>query len=104
MNLTALIRPTACESCPFNEDGLGRELRDSLAPGRFDGIRAELDKGLPFPCHETTGGVSRKTKWRKSWRVCAGSLAYQRKNHCVPDVVQVVERIAAITEKRQARW
>lgn len=104
MNLADYIQPTACDSCPFNETGLGRELRDSLRPGRFESIVAELEQGLPFPCHKTTGGVARKTKWKRSWRVCAGALAYQRKHGCVPDPVQVAERLAAMAEKRKARW
>lgn len=91
------VQPTACSDCPFNETGAGRQLRDSLAPGRFDGIKEDLHSNKTFPCHQTTGRKMRTL-------ICAGALAYQRKNDIVPDSVQVIERIFAIKEERKARW
>jgi hypothetical protein len=97
--MNQFIQETSCENCPFNETGPGRRLRDILAPGRFDSIKADLDNRKTFNCHKTTKETGDGTE-----KVCAGALAYQRKNHCVPDSVQVVERIIAMKEGKKARW
>lgn len=98
----AFIQHTSCDTCPFNESGPGRTLRDTLAEGRFERIVAGLHKGEVFYCHKT---VHYEDEYeRKGGEVCAGALAYQRKNHCVPDAVQIGERLAAIHEARKARW
>lgn len=97
--LEAFIQPVACESCPFNETGPGRHLRNSLGPGRFDSILADLRQEKSFPCHKT----ATDKRWTKKARICAGALAWQRQNNCVPQAVQVAERLTALREGRKAR-
>lgn len=93
------VQPTSCSNCPFNETGPGRQLRDGLVPGRFESIKADLDQRMTFNCHKTTHETGDGTE-----KICAGALAYQRQNNCVPDAVQIGERIAAMNEGRKARW
>lgn len=81
-----------CKTCPFHEAGPGRDLRDSLTPGRFDGILADLRAEKVFPCHDDYS------------LVCAGSIAWQLKNHCVPTDLQIAERLLAHAEGRKARY
>jgi hypothetical protein len=94
------IREKVCEHCPFSETPGGIAMRESLAPGRVDSIKADLDKGKSFPCHESYHAVKRK----RDALICAGALAYQRQNGCVPDAVQVMERLIALREGRKPRW
>lgn len=96
------VRPTSCSDCPFSDVGDGLALRESLAPGRFEGIQKGLQKGKTFDCHQTRNGA--RGRRPKSARVCAGALAWQRKNDCIPAAVQVVERLIARNEGRPARW
>lgn len=97
--LDQFVQPAACETCPFNETGPGRQLRDSLQPGRFAGILDDLRAEKTFPCHGTTSS----SRWTKKTRVCAGALAWQRREGCVPAAIQIVERLAAMRENRDAR-
>jgi hypothetical protein len=97
--MNEFIQEKACDNCPFNESGAGRILRDSLAPGRFASIKADLLKRLSFNCHETTHETGDGTE-----KICAGALAFQRQHGCVPDTVQVAERLTAINESRKPRW
>ena len=99
MGIDEFICATACEDCPFNETGAGRHLRDSLREGRFQSIKDGLLKRSVFHCHKTT-----RETGDGSQKICAGALAFQRKNNCVPDEVQVAERLTAIQEDRKARW
>lgn len=64
--------PTLCANCPFAESGEGLRLRESLRPGRFEGIKRALEAGGFFPCHETTSDTGNGSKL-----YCAGALAYQ---------------------------
>lgn len=93
------VQPKSCENCPFNETGPGRHLRDSLAPGRFDSIKEDLANDKTFNCHKTTKLTGDGTE-----KICAGALAWQRQNGCVPQAVQIGERLAALQEGRKARW
>ena len=99
MILDEFVQAASCADCPFNETGPGRHLRNTLRPGRFDSILADLREGKVFLCHKTTPETGDGSE-----KVCAGALAYQRRNGCVPDGVQVAERLAAIQEGRRARW
>lgn len=101
MSIDEFVRPKACETCPFNEGGPGRDLRDNLEEGRFDSILADLRKGKSFKCHEDLHMTPRR---RKRARICAGSIAWQRKNGCVPDAVQVIERLDAMMARRRPRF
>lgn len=93
------IQDKACGDCPFNESGPGRVLRDSLNTGRFESIKDGLLNGDSFPCHQTT-----RSTGDGSNKICAGALAFQRANRCVPDAVQLAERLTAMVEKRKARF
>lgn len=93
------VQPSSCSDCPFNEQGPGRHLRDSLAPGRMEEIIDDLRARKTFNCHQTTRQTGNGTE-----KICAGALAFQRKEGCVPDTVQICERIAAIREGRKPRW
>lgn len=89
----------ACSDCPFNESGPGRFLRDSLNDGRMESIEADLLKGKGFTCHQTTRQTGDGTN-----KLCAGAIAFQRRNNCVPQELQVGERLLAMREGRKARW
>ena len=72
-----------CDNCPFHETGPGRQLRDSLAPGRWDGIIRAVLIGAPFYCHKTTefdDDDEESDTYRPKGReqLCAGSVAYVR--------------------------
>lgn len=97
--MSEFVQERSCEDCPFNESGPGRHLRDSLAPGRFESIRADLLERKLFLCHKTTPETGDGTN-----KVCAGALAFQRKENCVPDGLQVMERLTAMREGRKTRW
>lgn len=79
-----------CANCPFNETGPGRELRDTLRPGRFAGILADLRRGSIFPCHKTTvdGGAKRGQEL-----LCAGAIEWQEENGCTSNYQRVCERL-----------
>lgn len=102
LTIDDFVRPTSCSDCPFTESAEGRNMRESLAAGRFDSILAALREEKSFDCHQTR--ESNMGRRPKSARICAGALAYQRKNGCVPTAVQVAERLIAIQEGRKARW
>jgi len=97
--LDEFIQPNSCEDCPFNESGPGLDLRSSLRPGRFESIKEDLLRRKVFNCHKTTRQTGDGTE-----KVCAGALAFQRKNGCVPDGIQVAERLTAMREERRARF
>lgn len=86
-----------CNDCPFNIRGKGRHLRDSLQPGRWAEITHGLEHGQVFQCHQTTPETG-----DGSDLICAGALAYQIKRRCVPDTLQLAERLLAIHEGRKA--
>lgn len=86
---TAYRQDRPCSDCPFNDDGPGRVLRDSLQPGRWDGILADLRAEKTFPCHQTQSGP----RWTKKSLVCAGAIRWQRAHDCLPQAVQVAERL-----------
>ena len=70
-----------CDWCPFNDEGPGRRLRDSLRPGRFDDIVSAVLDGAPFYCHKTVEWDEEDEEddfYHKKGRelVCAGSLAW----------------------------
>ena len=100
VQMNQFIQEKACSDCPFNESGPGRVLRDSLNEGRFESIKDDLLQGKTFPCHQTQSGK----RWTKKSRVCAGALAFQRKNNRVPDAVQIAERLTAMRVGRRGRW
>lgn len=95
----SFIQPKSCEDCPFNNSGPGLHLRNSLASGRMDSIIEDLRTGKVFNCHKTTKETGDGTE-----KVCAGALALQRKENCVPQGIQIAERITAINHGRRARW
>lgn len=95
-----------CSDCPFHESGPGRQLRDSLAPGRFAEIQVGLLTGEVFFCHkhaqydeddEETDTYRRK----EGDRVCAGAIEFQERHNCVPQAVQVCERLERMWKARK---
>jgi hypothetical protein len=91
--------PDKCDTCPFHETGPGRQLRDSLAPGRFAEIKRALLNEEIFFCHkharytdeEHAGGYY--CKRTPGDRVCAGAIEFQERHDCVPQAVQVYSRL-----------
>lgn len=65
--------PEKCSDCPFHETGPGRQLRDSLRPGRFEEIHDGVLQGEPFLCHKTTTETGNGTNL-----YCAGALELQQ--------------------------
>lgn len=85
-----------CDNCPFATSGPGKQLGDSLRPGRWREILRSLRKEQSFPCHKTVsyeedsdGTCTNQT------RVCAGAIAWQKRHGIFPQWLQVMERLAA---------
>lgn len=93
-----------CENCPFHESGPGRHLRDSLMPGRFEGIVKGLMDGEHFFCHKTTTDDdwdedSEDGGYFGKGLVCAGALELQKQAGIKSVYQQVCERIRMIQKK-----
>jgi hypothetical protein len=43
-----------CSDCPFGRTKAQQHMRNSLRPGRFEGICQAVWQGVYFPCHKTT--------------------------------------------------
>ena len=86
-----------CSDCPFNTRGPGRHLRDSLLLVRWEEIMEGIEHGKVFQCHQTTEETGAGSNL-----ICAGALAYQIKRGCVPDDLQLAERLLARREGRRA--
>lgn len=80
-----------CIECPFNKDGDGRFLRDSLAPGRWRSILRDLRHDLHFLCHMTTHETGNGSEL-----VCAGSLDWQHEHGLSSNLERVMGRLEAI--------
>lgn len=81
--------PEPCADCPFNETGPGRELRDSLARGRWKEILDALRADKHFICHKTA-----KKTGDGSELQCAGSLNWCEENlGTVPQLARIMERL-----------
>lgn len=85
-----------CDNCPFHEAGPGRQLRDSLNPGRFEEIADGLLNGEHFYCHKTT---MKDEDWDEETDdyvggglVCAGSIEYQEQRGIQSQYMQIRER------------
>lgn len=95
MNLDAYRMAQPCDDCPFNADGPGKQLADSLRPGRMEAIKHDLRRGGTFQCHQTTipntddDGRVDNTKTL----LCAGAIAYQESVGVTADLIQVIERL-----------
>lgn len=85
-----------CENCPFSQKGPGLDLRDSLAPGRFDSIKFGLNKGEYFLCHKTT-----RSTGDRSDLVCAGALAYQQQQGIVSPYAMLCASLEDIAETKK---
>lgn len=79
----------ACQACPFTETVEGAHLRNSLMPGRWDGILNDLRRGRHFTCHKhgrETGDGSNL--------ICAGSIDWQAAHGFgQSDALQIMERL-----------
>ena len=93
-----------CSNCPFMETGEGLRERESLKPGRFDEIVAELTKGSHFMCHKfiCEDGVCESDGWVESnvlkivavgHLYCAGALQWQRQRGIAPEYVRICQRL-----------
>lgn len=95
-----------CDNCPFHESGPGRELRESLRPGRFEGIVADLMRGGHFFCHKTT---SDEEQWDEDGnyfgggKLCAGAIALQREAGIVSDYEQIRSRLDAMRTGKRSK-
>jgi hypothetical protein len=83
-----------CEKCPFNARGPGRMLRNSLGPGRWRRLLADLRRGRHFFCHETTTETGNGTNL-----ICAGSIAWEERHAQASDLRQVMERLQLMRRK-----
>lgn len=83
-----------CVDCPFNKDGPGRHLRDSLGPGRWRSILASLRRHEHFVCHKTSAETGNGTDL-----LCAGAIAYQEKHHCISNFQQIMERLHVVRSR-----
>jgi hypothetical protein len=90
-----------CANCPFATKGEGRQLRRTLAPGRWREIVTSLLRGDVFYCHKTTKhdddgeftpGLGEK--------VCAGALEFQAKADVSSNYQRVCERLEATAKAR----
>lgn len=94
-----------CDNCPFHEDGPGRQLRDSLRPGRFKEIKKGLLQGEHFYCHKTTNDDDwdeETDDYLGRGLVCAGAIEFQARHKVSSQYVQVCERIEQIVKKQEA--
>lgn len=85
-----------CENCPFHKTGPGRQLRDSLQPGRFAEIKRSLLNEEVFWCHKTTNedGWDEETgDYIGRGLVCAGAIEFQKQHKVACQYVQVCERL-----------
>jgi hypothetical protein len=86
-----------CANCPFAERGPGRELRRTLAPGRWRGIVRDMLRGGVFYCHKTTthddDGEFVPTAAAK---LCAGALEFQEAHGVSSNYQRVCERLDAL--------
>lgn len=80
--------PAPCANCPFNDDGAGLHLRNSLARGRWREITTGLRRGEHFTCHKTTGETGDGSNL-----MCAGAIAYQEKLGVSSNLQRVMERL-----------
>ena len=91
-----------CDDCPFHESGPGRQLRDSLAPGRFEEIVFGLMKGEHFFCHKSTTGEEDgdgEYIFGGKEKICAGSIELQAQAGIKSDALQILERLEMIRKK-----
>lgn len=91
-----------CDDCPFHETGPGRQLRDSLAPGRFEGIVFGLMRGDYFFCHKSTTGEEDDDRQYMQYilggkeKLCAGAIELQAQAGIKSDALQILERLKMI--------
>lgn len=90
-------QPEPCDNCPFNTSGSGRQLRKSLAPGRWEEIIDSLRNDAPFYCHKTTDETGDGTNL-----VCAGAFTWQQRHGVSSNLQRVMERLAVINEREVA--
>lgn len=81
-------QPVPCSNCPFNSEGEGLHLRQSLAPGRFKEITDGLKEGQVFNCHKTTHDTGDGTEL-----VCAGSIEWANARGHSSNYQRVMERL-----------
>ena len=83
---------TPCVDCPFNDDGPGRHLRDSLARGRWEEILDSLRCDQHFTCHKTSDETGDNSNL-----ICAGSIAWQDENDYPPSqYLRICERLTGV--------
>ncbi len=90
--------PKPCEDCPFNADGPGLHLRESLRPRRWLDILRALRHDGHFICHKTgpsTGDGSKLT--------CAGAIEWQKKRGLPSQYVRICERLEYFNKQKEER-
>lgn len=95
-----------CENCPFHETGPGRHLRDSLQPGRFEGIVFGLMRGDHFFCHKTTTGEEDddgKYIAEGKEKLCAGAIELQEQAGVTSQYAQVCERLELLRSRHKGK-
>jgi hypothetical protein len=88
--------PKPCELCPFTN----QETRNSLAPGRFESICRDMQRGRHFLCHASIN-YDRRNKGAE--KVCAGAIQWQAERGIEADLVQVMRRLEIIQQREAGK-
>lgn len=85
-----------CDNCPFSTDGKGKDLADSLRPGRLQVIKLGLRQGQYFLCHKTTTETGDGSNL-----VCVGALDYQKQRGIVSRYQKFCEQLEGVKESKK---